>query len=162
MNRISSLFSFIASKIGNVTMGTTATTITGAIAEHEEALSTLTTTTLPDAITWKPMGGNADIAFQEWVNIPEGAKEVYVAVFVVWDANRKVSVDFIIPVANPLFNSGNTGSSIVQHVNFWGTDSNGFVRLEAARDDNNVYSIRVHDAYNGTTSFQAYSRMYYR
>lgn len=35
MNRISSLFNFIANKLGNVSMGTTATTITGAIAEHE-------------------------------------------------------------------------------------------------------------------------------
>lgn len=41
MNRISSLFNFIANKIGNVTMGTTATTITGAIAEHESDISTL-------------------------------------------------------------------------------------------------------------------------
>ena len=45
MNRISSLFNFIANKIGNVTMGTTATTITGAIAEHESEISTLSENT---------------------------------------------------------------------------------------------------------------------
>ena len=39
MNRISSLFNFIANKIGNVSMGTTATTITGAIAEHESDIT---------------------------------------------------------------------------------------------------------------------------
>lgn len=41
MNRISSLFNFIANKLGNVSMGTTAQTITGAIAEHESDISTL-------------------------------------------------------------------------------------------------------------------------
>jgi len=41
MNRISSILNFIANKLGNVTMGTTATTITGAIAEHESEISTL-------------------------------------------------------------------------------------------------------------------------
>lgn len=41
MNRISSLFSFLANKIGNVTMGTSATTLTGAIAEHESDLATM-------------------------------------------------------------------------------------------------------------------------
>lgn len=43
MNRISSLLNFIANKLGNVTMGTTATTITGAIAEHESDIATLQT-----------------------------------------------------------------------------------------------------------------------
>lgn len=41
MNRISSLFNFIANKIGNVSMGTTATTVTGAIAEHESDIATI-------------------------------------------------------------------------------------------------------------------------
>ena len=41
MNRISSLFNFIANKIGNVSMGTTATTITGAIAEHEGDITSI-------------------------------------------------------------------------------------------------------------------------
>jgi len=41
MNRISSILNFIANKLGNVTMGTTATTITGAIAEHESQINTL-------------------------------------------------------------------------------------------------------------------------
>lgn len=44
MNIISSLFTFIAELIGNVTMGTTATTLTGAIAEHESDISTINTT----------------------------------------------------------------------------------------------------------------------
>lgn len=39
MNRISSLFNFIANKIGNVSMGTDATTLTGAIAEHESDIA---------------------------------------------------------------------------------------------------------------------------
>lgn len=39
MNRISSLFNFIANKIGNVSMGTDATTITGAIKEHEDDIA---------------------------------------------------------------------------------------------------------------------------
>ena len=39
MNRISSLFNFIGSKIGNVPMGTAAQTITGAIAEHEDDIA---------------------------------------------------------------------------------------------------------------------------
>lgn len=41
MNRISSLFNFIANKIGNVAMGTTANTVTGAIAEHETDITHL-------------------------------------------------------------------------------------------------------------------------
>lgn len=43
MNRISSLFNFIANKIGNVSMGTTATTVTGAIAELKNSVTTLQT-----------------------------------------------------------------------------------------------------------------------
>ena len=39
MNVISSLFNFIGNKIGNVSMGTTATTLTGAIAEHESDIN---------------------------------------------------------------------------------------------------------------------------
>lgn len=39
MNRISSLFNFIANKIGNTAMGTTATTLTGAIKEHEDDIA---------------------------------------------------------------------------------------------------------------------------
>ena len=41
MNRISSLFNFIANKLGNVSMGTTATTVTGAIAEHESDITSI-------------------------------------------------------------------------------------------------------------------------
>lgn len=41
MNRISSLFNFIANKLGNVSMGTTATTVTGAIAEHESDIASI-------------------------------------------------------------------------------------------------------------------------
>lgn len=41
MNRISSLFNFIANKIGNTAMGTTAITITGAIAEHEGDITSI-------------------------------------------------------------------------------------------------------------------------
>ena len=43
MNRISSLFNFIANKLGNVSMGTTAQTITGAIAELKSSVTTLQT-----------------------------------------------------------------------------------------------------------------------
>ena len=49
MNRISSLFNFIGTKIGNVSMGTSANTITGAIAEHESDITTLQTN---PAIKW--------------------------------------------------------------------------------------------------------------
>ena len=41
MNVISSLLNFIGNKIGNVAMGTTATTLTGAIAEHESQINDL-------------------------------------------------------------------------------------------------------------------------
>lgn len=52
MNIISSLFSFIANKIGNVTMGTEATTLTGAIAEHEGDITVINNkvTAMDDAI----------------------------------------------------------------------------------------------------------------
>lgn len=42
MNILSSLLNFIGDKIGNVSMGTTATTLTGAIAEHESQINTVT------------------------------------------------------------------------------------------------------------------------
>lgn len=41
MNILSSLLNFIANKIGNVNMGTSATTLTGAIAEHETQINSL-------------------------------------------------------------------------------------------------------------------------
>lgn len=43
MNILSSLLNFIANKIGNVSMGTSATTLTGAIAEHETQINSLAT-----------------------------------------------------------------------------------------------------------------------
>lgn len=43
MNVLSSLLNFIGNKIGSTTMGTTATTLTGAIAEHESDISSINT-----------------------------------------------------------------------------------------------------------------------
>lgn len=40
-NKLSSILAFIGEKIGGVTMGTTATTLTGAIAEHESDIATI-------------------------------------------------------------------------------------------------------------------------
>lgn len=42
MNVLSSLLNFIGNKIGSTSMGTSATTITGAIAEHENDISGIT------------------------------------------------------------------------------------------------------------------------
>lgn len=43
MNILSSMLTFIAEKIGSTTMGTTATTLTGAIAENRADIDTLST-----------------------------------------------------------------------------------------------------------------------
>ena len=54
MNRISSLFNFIANKLGNVSMGTTAQTITGAIAELKSSVTTLQTKPALTTLQTKP------------------------------------------------------------------------------------------------------------
>jgi hypothetical protein len=51
MNILSSLLNFIANKIGNVDMGTSAATLTGAIAEHETQINSLAANS--PAIFWK-------------------------------------------------------------------------------------------------------------
>lgn len=84
MNVISSLFSFLADKIGNVTMGTTATTLTGAIAEHESDISTINTsvTKLNNAIKFNSSNysgfvGRMDAMTGATSRIPMFAKQSY-------------------------------------------------------------------------------------
>lgn len=158
MNIISSLFDFLADKIGNVSMGTTATTITGAIAELKGLTTTITGTTIPSAIGWKD-ATNDYVAPKTWVTIPSGAKEVYVSVLVIWTASRKVYVDFSLPIKDALFPSDFYG----EHVNYWGSTSDGFVRIQT-NVSSGTYYVRLQEAYNGTTDVtnNTYCRVYYR
>ena len=156
----------VFSILGNTTMGTTATTITGAIAEHEQdiintnnALSAYKTT-VDNLLTWKRFGSTDYLYGQTWAVVPTGAKEIFVAVYILWDNNNKVMVDFYFPNIPHMFSPSTT---FTQHVNYWGTDYNGFVRLQTMNDANYRY-VRLHDAYNGNTDITnaVYSTYWYR
>lgn len=118
---------------------------------------------LEEKQTWKLIQ-DRDIPGSEtsYIPIPSGAKEIYVAVFIQWTTTQKICVDFYIPVVGHLFNPA-SGAAATSHVNYWGKDNNGFVRVGTNRSGNNYY-VKLLEAYNKETNTlsSTYYRVYYR
>lgn len=116
-----------------------------------------------DKLTWK-LVQDRDISGKESnpIAIPSGAKEVFVSVFIQWTATQKISVDFYVPIVGHLFNP-TSGAAATSHVNYWGKDNNGFVRLGTNRYNGNYY-VKLLEAYNKDTNVlnSTYYRVYYR
>lgn len=158
MNILSSILSFIAEKIGNTTMGTTATTVTGAINElHDKVdadIPDLISNSISNALKWKIFGGtpnNNYVQGQTFVTVPATAKEVYVIVYIKWTSGEKVMVDFHIPIEPYAFGSP---TNFAQHVKFYGTNHDGYVCIEA-RTNGDTNFMRLYEARNGNTDVTA-------
>ena len=147
--------------IGDADMGTTATTVTGAINElHDKVdadipdlISDSISNALNSALKWKIFGGtpnNNYVNGQTFVTVPASAKEVYVIVYIKWTTNEKVMVDFQIPIDPVAFGST---TNFAQHVKFYG-NTNGYVCIEA-RTTGGTNFMRLYEARNGTTDVTA-------
>ena len=156
--------------IGDADMGTTATTVTGAINElHDKVdadipdlISDSISNALNSALKWKIFGGtpnNNYVNGQTFVTVPASAKEVYVIVYVKWTSGEKVMVDFHIPVEPYAFGSP---TNFAQHVKFYG-NTNGYVCIEARTTEGTNF-MRLYEARNGTTDVTAgaYCAYWYR
>ena len=144
--------------IGDADMGTTATTVTGAINElHDKVdadipdlISDSISNALNSALRWKIFGGtpnNNYVQGQTFVTVPAAAKEVYVIVYIKWTTGDKVMVDFHIPIEPYAFG---TPTSFAQHVKFYGTNHDGYVCIEARTTDGTNF-MRLYESRNGST-----------
>lgn len=120
-------------------------------------------TALNDKTTWK-LVQDRDIPGSEanYIAIPLGAKEIFVSVFIQWTTTQKICINFHLPVIGHLFNP-TSGAAATSHVNYWGKDNNGFVRLGTNRYNNNYY-VKLLEAYNKETNVlnSTYYRVFYR
>ena len=107
-----------------------------------------------DLLTWKR--ANSDyLKGGVWQKIPSGAKEIYVAVYIVWETSRIVFVDFIIPINTRMFYNSSSGVS-TYHCNYWGQEYDGFVNLQTLYNTNG-YFVKIYEAYKGTTNAISYT-----
>lgn len=97
---------------------------------------------------------------QTWATIPAGASEAFVEVYVAWDTQKKVSVDFYLPFNNWIYT---TSSASRVHANHWGSSWDGVVALET-RIVNGSYQVRLLHSYKGTNNEAASTswRVFYR
>lgn len=95
-----------------------------------------------------------------WVTVPTGASEVFVEVYVAWDTQKKVSVDFILPLNGWVYS---TSSASKIHANHWGSSWDGVVAIET-RIVNGSYQLRLLYSYKGTKNEAAITswRAFYR
>ena len=150
-------------KIGSTALGTTAPTVTGAIKElHDEVdtnIPNLISNSISNALKWKIFGGGY-VQGQTFVTVPAAAKEVYVIVYIKWTTSDKVMVDFQIPIDPYAFGSP---TNFAQHVKFYGTNHDGYVSIEARTTDGTNF-MRLYEARNGNTDVTAgaYCAYWYR
>lgn len=95
-----------------------------------------------------------------WATIPAGASEAFVEVYVAWDTQKKVSVDFYLPFNSWIYTTSATSKI---HANHWGSSWDGVVALET-RIVNGSYQLRLLYSYKGTTNEAASTswRVFYR
>ena len=105
---------------------------------------------LNSALKWKLFGGGY-VQGQTFVTVPAAAKEVYVIVYIKWTTGDKVMVDFHIPIEPFAFGSP---TNFAQHVNFYGTNHDGRVCIEARTTDGTNF-MRLYEARNGSTDVTA-------
>lgn len=141
-------------------------TLSSTVSSINSRVTTLnnTVTTINNSLKWKAVS-NSDVKGTTLVNIPSGAREVYVIVQVVWDSNQRDCVNFFVPITPVTFVGPSSTPTYV--VNYWGTDYNGFVRIRCrwtGTSPNYVYSVNLAEAYAGANNITAncYTRYYYR
>lgn len=98
---------------------------------------------------------------QTWATIPAGASEAFVEVYVSWNTNQKVSVDFYLPFNGWIYT---TASASRIHANHWGSSWDGVVALETRIVNGSSHQVRLLNSYKGTTNEAASTswRVFYR
>lgn len=119
-------------------------------------------TAVNNKLTWKSVQ-EADYQGTDFHRIPDGAKEIYVVIWIRWiptGTTQKTSIGFHIPVNDSLFVSS---ASLVGHVNHWTKTNDGFVRLRLVKN-NEGYFVKIYNVYQGDTDVTntCYWRILYR
>lgn len=119
-------------------------------------------TAVNNKLTWKSVQA-ADYQGTAFHRIPDGAKEIYVVIWIRWISTgdtQKTSIGFHIPVEDTLFVSS---ANLVGHVNHWTKTNDGFVRLRLVKN-NEGYFVKIYNVYQGDTDVtnSAYWRILYR
>lgn len=116
-----------------------------------------------EKLTWKSTQ-ESDFQGPEFHRVPDGAKEVYVLIWIRWTSgsndSQKTSIGFHLPINDSLFVSS---ADLVGHVNHWSSTNDGFVRLRLVKN-NEGYHIKIYNVYQGNTDVtnSTYWRILYR
>lgn len=119
-------------------------------------------TAVNNKLTWKSVQA-ADYQGAAFHRIPDGAKEIYVVIWIRWISTgntQKTSIGFHIPIEDTIFVSS---ADLVGHVNHWTKTNDGFVRLRLVKN-NEGYFVKIYNVYQGDTDVtnSAYWRILYR
>lgn len=166
MTIISSILNWIGNTIGDDVMGTTATTLKGAIAELKAVLDPL-----PDAVaeldakvddnaTWKKLGTSPATGYNPIQTLPEGAKEALVSVLVREGNNDSVWVNFYVPIMDDFFGAYSSNGRVV---NYYGNTNDGYVCVRLFADESGSKSFQLWAAFSGINeNLNAKWSVYYR
>lgn len=131
---------------------------------YQELLNKFTAleTSIDNKLTWKSVQ-EADYQGTAFHHIPDGAKEIYVVIWIRWTSTgntQKTSIGFHIPIEDTIFVSS---ADLVGHVNHWTKTNDGFVRLRLVKN-NEGYFVKIYNVYQGDTDItnSAYWRILYR
>lgn len=108
-------------------------------------------TTYADKITWKiskTSDNETEHTGPKWHRIPEGAKEIYITMWVSRSGSNKSGVSFHIPVNDTLFV---TSATIMSQANGWPDDSNGFAEIRLLKNTDGRH-VNINRIYNGTNN----------
>lgn len=139
-------------------MGTTATTLTGAIAEVKSSVDTITS----NSLVWKVAPSTTTAAVgQVWKTIPSDANEIYIDVWITNSSTTWLSVGFIVPMLNNVF-WGSAGD-IHDFVNYYPSGTDGYVKV-GIRNNDGTRQVMLRNAYSANTNVSSTVswRVYYR
>lgn len=154
MTIISSILNWIGNTIGDDVMGTTATTLKGAIAELKAVLDPLPDavdeldTKVDDNATWKKLGSSPVIGKQSTQTLPNDAHEAYVTVAIQNTANSTAYVTFFVPAIDDMFKAYSANSRVV---NYYGATNDGYCTVGLYADESSAKVFRMISAFSGTT-----------
>ena len=110
-------------------------------------------TSVNNKLTWK-MASQTDYKGSPYHEVPSGAKEIYVVIWIRWVSTgntQKTSIGFHIPINDYLFVST---ADLVGQVNHWTKTNDGFVRLRFTKAQGK-YLVKIYNVYQGDTDVTA-------
>ena len=93
-------------------------------------------------LTWKIVKEETG---QNWVRVPEDAKEFFVTVWVSRSSANKTGIDFHLPFSDHMFV---TDATIMSHANGWPSDSDGFAEIRLLKNVDGHW-VTINRVYNG-------------